>query len=121
MLLTVMTVPALVVAFPTLSLAIAESLCAPLVADVVFQEVEYGPATIKLPKLPPSSWNCTLATPTLSVALATTVMLPETVVPLPGEVIETTGGVVSPPEEAVVNVRSLLTAGLLLASEEWTR
>jgi hypothetical protein len=39
--------------------------------------------------------NCTLATPTLSVAFAETVVVPEMVAPPAGAVIETVGGVVS--------------------------
>src|SRR5262249_39379290 len=42
-----------------------------------------------------SSGNCTPATPTLSAALAETEIVPETVVPVAGAVIETVGGVVS--------------------------
>ena len=39
--------------------------------------------------------NCTPATPTLSDAEAVTEVVPETVAPLPGEVMLTAGGVVS--------------------------
>jgi hypothetical protein len=45
--------------------------------------------------LAPSSWNCTLATLTLSDALAVTLTVPLTVFPLAGALIETVGGVVS--------------------------
>ena len=48
-----------------------------------------------LPRLAPSSWNCTPATPTLSVALADTGTIAETVAPLTGEVIDTAGGIPS--------------------------
>ena len=48
-----------------------------------------------MPTFAPSSWNCTLATPTLSVALAATVTGPDSDAPLVGEVRVTTGGVVS--------------------------
>jgi hypothetical protein len=72
----------------------------------------------RLPRLAPSNWNCTLATLTLSVALAVTVAVPETVAPLAGAVIETAGAVVS---GVVEKVESLLTAVLLLASVECTR
>jgi hypothetical protein len=61
----------------------------------VFQEIEYGEAASSAPELAPSSWNCTFATPTLSVALALTVTVPETVAPFVGPVMETVGGVVS--------------------------
>ena len=39
--------------------------------------------------------NCSPTTPTLSVALAETVTVPETVAPAAGAIIETAGGVVS--------------------------
>jgi hypothetical protein len=45
--------------------------------------------------LEPSTWNCTLPTATLSDAVAESVIVPETVAPETGEVIETVGGVVS--------------------------
>ena len=47
------------------------------------------------PRFVPSIWNCTLATPTLSLAFAETVTVPVTVAPLVGDVIDTVGGVVS--------------------------
>ena len=43
------------------------------------------------PTLAPSTWNCTLAIPMLDVAVALTVIVPETVAPETGEVIDTTG------------------------------
>src|SRR5205814_221915 len=43
----------------------------------------------------PSAKNCTPATPTLSEAFAATVIVPETVAPLAGELMLTVGGVVS--------------------------
>ena len=46
------------------------------------------------PRLEPSTSNCTLATPTLSDAVAVTVIVPETVAPELGELIDTVGGVV---------------------------
>ncbi len=49
----------------------------------------------RTPRFAPSSWNCTLATPTLSLAFAVTETVPLTVAPLAGAVIETVGGVVS--------------------------
>ena len=52
--------------------------------------------------LAPSSLNCTLATATLSAALADTVTVPVKVDPAVGAVIETVGGVVS--EAGVVPV-----------------
>src|SRR2546422_317865 len=43
----------------------------------------------------PSSLNCTPTTPTLSVALAETVIVPATVEPAAGALIETVGGALS--------------------------
>jgi len=65
-----------------------------------------------------STLNCTFATATLSLALAVTVTVPERVVLDAGDVIETVGGVVSGDVE---QVKSPLTAELLLASLECTR
>jgi hypothetical protein len=47
------------------------------------------------PRFAPSSLNCTPTTPTLSAALAETVVVPATVAPAAGAVIETVGGVLS--------------------------
>ena len=47
------------------------------------------------PRLAPFRLNCTPATPTLSDALAVTVVVPATVAPDAGAVIETTGGAMS--------------------------
>jgi hypothetical protein len=57
----------------------------------------------------------------LSAAFALTVRALETVAPFAGEVIDTVGGVVSGVALAVVKVRSLLVATLLLASLDVTR
>jgi len=74
------------------------------------------------PEFVPSTRNWTKETGLSgSLALAVTLTTPASVAPAAGDVIETTGGVVSPPEEAVVNVRSPLTTALLLASDECTR
>src|SRR3989442_1790108 len=80
---------------PAASRATAVRLWAPLATRVVFQEIEYGAAVISAPRLAPSSLNCTPTTPTLSVALAETVIVPETVAPATGAVSATVGGVVS--------------------------
>ncbi len=48
------------------------------------------------PRLAPSSRNWTPATPTLSAAVAVTVVVAETVAPAVGAVTETVGGVASP-------------------------
>src|SRR3989454_2524455 len=47
------------------------------------------------PRLTPSSLSWTPTTPTLSVAFTDTVIVPETVAPADGAVMETDGGVVS--------------------------
>src|SRR2546425_13377176 len=70
------------------------------------------------PRLTPSSLNWTPTTPTLSVAFADTVIVPETVAPADGAVMETIGGVgsfanVTPtaPALAVLSAASRATAG----------
>ena len=73
-------------------------MCGPFVTVAVFQEVLYvGPAPVTgAPKLAPSRLNWTPVTPTLSVAVAVTGMVPPfTYDPFPGAVIETTGGMLS--------------------------
>jgi hypothetical protein len=50
-----------------------------------------------------STRNCTATTPTLSAAVAVTVVVPEMVAPEAGEVTDTVGGMVSEPL-AVVKV-----------------
>src|SRR2546426_4939427 len=62
---------------------------------VVFQEREYGAVVTSAPRFAPSSLNCTPTTPTLSVAVAETVIVPEMVAPADGAVSATVGGVVS--------------------------
>src|SRR5712691_7161144 len=69
--------------------------CEALLAVVVFQETEYGDVVSSAPALTPSSRNCTPTTPTLSEALAVTLIVPETVAPEAGEVMLTVGAVVS--------------------------
>ena len=53
-----------------------------------------------MPRLAPSSLNWTPTTPTLSVAVAATVIGPATVAAAAGAVMETAGGVVSGVPEA---------------------
>jgi hypothetical protein len=96
-LFTVMDTAVLVVLFPEVSVAIAVRLCWPFANVVVFNDCEYGAALTAAPRFVPSTWNCTLATPTLSLAFAETVTVPVTVAPLAGEVIDTVGGIASPP------------------------
>src|SRR2546427_2473565 len=73
--------------FPAASRAMAVKLWEPLATRVVFHEREYGAAVTSAPRFAPSSLNCTPTTPTLSVALAETVTVPETVAPATGAVI----------------------------------
>ncbi len=86
------------VALPTLpaaSRACADSVCVPLASPVVSQLIEYGLVVTAAPRFALSSVNCTLVTPTLSLAVAETVTVLETVAPEAGMVTETVGGVVS--------------------------
>ena len=92
---TVTFTPALVVAFPAASFATAVSVWLPCETEVVFHEKLYGELVSAEPTFAPSTWNCTLATPTLSEAVALTVTVPLTVALFAGEVIDTVGGVVS--------------------------
>ena len=101
---------AAVVLLPAASLAIALKVCEPLLTVVVFQEKEYGEAVSRLPKFAPSSRNCTLATPTLSEAVAVTDTVLEIVAPFAGAVMDTVGGVVS----GVVLFTVMLTAALVV-------
>src|SRR2546427_6159894 len=89
------------VVLPAASRATAVKLWEPLATRVVFQEIEYGAAVTSAPRFAPSSLNCTPTTPTLSVALAETVIVPATVAPAAGAVSETIGGVVSGGARAV--------------------
>src|SRR5882724_8653203 len=96
MLLATVTVTAAAVAvLPAASRATAVSVCEPLLAVVVSQETAYGVAVASTPRLAPSRRNWTPATPTVSAALAVTVMVPLTVAPVAGAVMLTVGGVVS--------------------------
>src|SRR4029077_1585009 len=92
---TVTVRPAEGAEFPAASRAMADRVWLPLLAPVVFHDTEYGAVVSSAPRLTPSSLNCTPATPTLSLALAFTDVVPETVAPDAGAVIETVGGVVS--------------------------
>ena len=81
-LLTVTLTAAEVAVLPAASRATAVSVCAPLVAVVLFQVIEYGAVVTSAPRLAPSSLNCTPATPTLSAAFADTVTLATFQIPL---------------------------------------
>jgi len=73
---------------------------------------------IAAPTLALSTLNCTLATATLSLALAVKFTAPESVALAVGDVIDTVGGVVSLDVE---QAKSPLTAEWLCASVECTR
>ena len=60
------------------------------------------------PSAAPSSRNCTPTTPTLSLAVAETVTVPETVAPLAGAVIDTVGGVTSDRSKRVTVTTALV-------------
>ena len=84
------------VVLPAGSFAVAVRAWNALLAVVVFQTTEYGGIVTGLPRAAPSSRNWTLATTTLSAAVAETATLaPLTVDPLVGAVIDTVGGIVS--------------------------
>src|SRR5438874_7400016 len=90
-LLTVTFTAADVAWLPAASRARAASVCAPLPSLPEFHVIEYGAVVTSAPTAAPSSRNCTPATPTLSLAVADTVIDPVAVEPLAGAVIETVG------------------------------
>src|SRR2546422_7272739 len=92
---TITLTAAEVAVLPAASRATAVKVCTPLGTCVESQEIANGALVTSAPRLAPSSLNCTPTTPTLSVALAETVIVPATVAPAAGAVSETVGGVVS--------------------------
>src|SRR5436189_15617 len=102
-----------VAALPAASRATAVSVWLPAVAVVVFQAIEYGAVVASAPRLAPSSLNWTPTTPTLSAAVALTVVVPVTVAPPAGAVIETVGGVVSPPPPPPLATTTLIGVAVL--------
>src|SRR5262245_20348038 len=84
------------VRLPAASSALALIVCAPSVRVAVFHAYEYGGAVTSPGSLLPSTSNSTLATPTLSDASATIVVMPDTIAPTTGAVSATVGGVTSP-------------------------
>ena len=84
-----------VLRLPAASRATAVNVCAPFPTVVVFQETEYGEDVSSAPRFDPSTRNCTPATPTLSDAVALTVIVPDTLAPFAGELMLTLGTVVS--------------------------
>ena len=91
-LLTVTATREEVVVRPAVLRAIAVSECDPSTTVVVSHEIEYGDVVTSAPRLTPSSWNWTPATPPASDAAALTATLPTTFVPATGDVSETVGG-----------------------------
>jgi len=94
-LLTMIVAAVEVARLPATSRATARIVWKPLVAEVVFQLVEYGEVMSSAPRFALSSLNWTPVTPMLSLAVAETVMVLETVVFPAGAVRETAGNVVS--------------------------
>src|SRR5260221_8977219 len=92
---TVTVTPAEVVPLPAASRATAVSVWLPFAAALVSQDTEYGEAMSSVPRLTPSSLNCTPTTAMSSLAFAETATVPETVAAAAGAVIETDGGVES--------------------------
>ena len=84
-----------VVVLPAASRATARRVCVPLAVAPVFQLMENGNVVSADPRLAPSRVNWTLATPTLSDAVAETVTVPLTVAPEAGALRLTEGLVVS--------------------------
>ena len=80
---------------PAVSRTRAVSVCPPLAAVAVFQLTVYGELVSSASRSTPSSWNRTPATATLSVAVAVTCTVPDTVAPVRGDEIAPEGGVVS--------------------------
>src|SRR5438552_15771632 len=78
-LVTVTVTPAAVAVLPSTSRARADSVCEPFVASPVLQDAEYGALVASAPSGAPSRRSWTLATQTLSEALADTVTVPDTV------------------------------------------
>ena len=78
------------------SCATAVSVWLPLESAVVSNKIEYGVDVSLAPTFAPSTWNCTNETAlSESVAVAASVMVPDTVALFDGAVMVTTGGVVS--------------------------
>src|SRR6185503_432771 len=83
------------------SRAAAVSVWTPLTDALASQVMAYGGEVISAPRFAPSSFNCTPTTATLSFAVADTVTaVGDTIAPLWGAVIDTSGLVVSVPSAA---------------------
>ena len=83
------TVPSADAVRPAASRATAVTECAPSATFVVSHEATYGALMSSAPSWTPSTKNFTPATPTLSEALAETLITPETVAPSAGAVMDT--------------------------------
>src|SRR4051812_41760760 len=94
-LLTVIATEAEVVVLPASSFAVAVSVCGPFAVPKLSQENWYGAVVRSAPSGSPSSLNWTPATPTLSAAVAVSVVVPWMVAPAAGAVTDTVGAVVS--------------------------
>src|SRR2546422_7221083 len=77
------------VVLPAESRATAVRLWEPLATRVVFHKREYGAAGASAARVAPSSFNCTPTTPTVSVGLAGSVIVPANVAPAGGPGWET--------------------------------
>ena len=81
-------------------------------STVESQATEYGDVVSSAPRFTPSSLNCTPTTPTLSLAVAVTFVVPVMLAPAAGAVIDTEGAVVSPVTVALAS----FDAGLRFAA-----
>src|SRR6185436_724350 len=105
-----------VVWLPAASRARALSVCVPLLAEALFQLIEYGAVVSSAPSATPSSRNCTPTTPTLSLALAVTLTVALTVAPPAGALTLTVGPVVSGTALDTVTLRAAEVVWLPAAS-----
>src|SRR5207245_2326708 len=92
---TVTVTAAEVVRLPAASRATAVSVCEPLLAVVVFHDIEYGVAVSSAPRLAPSNRNCTIGRASFREAVAVTLVVTAAVARETGGVMLTVGGVVS--------------------------
>src|SRR5881392_1648437 len=92
---TVTTTSADTAVLPAASHARADSVWPPFATPAVAHATEYGAVVFIAPSGAPSIRNCTPTTPMLSVAVAVTVTVPDTVSPAAGAVIATVAALVS--------------------------
>jgi hypothetical protein len=115
-LFTVIETAGLVALLFDVSVATADTLCLPLGNVVVFKDAEYGAVVSAAPRFEPSTWNWMLAIPMLLDALAARVIVPERVIPAPGDVIETTGSTDPPVAGLLTELVSPAQAALRMAN-----